>query len=339
MNSQDADQSLFVSTHALGKFGFCQRAGILAFESGKPDDEDDWSGTPRLDYRTSFDVATLLQERRNAEDQFIRTSILTAFGLGILGVIGTRIGLFFVAILSVILLILSRKAYLHAKDYFEFSKRLKRAEKADVARLGDPAAGKRRIDWWGLVKDEEFLSSTPMGKYVDSDLMLSGKPARIATFRGGRIPVILHFGELDAPKPYHQTRLGAYAVLIERGEVGRPVEWGIILNPGTMKGLAIPLSERDKTSAIEILERFQASLREVQVNGTDPLPAPESHCLHCPYGRPRRFRRGVTDTIRDGEAIDARVERGNDNVKYHSACGDRFDWIPPHEAAFEKDLR
>jgi hypothetical protein len=50
------------------------------------------------------------------------------------------------------------------------------------------------------------------------------------------------------------------------------------------------------------------------------------------------YRPGETESKKFGQKLTPRVVTAKDNRGYHSPCGDRFDWIPPHAKAGEKGL-
>jgi len=327
---------LQVNVHALGKYEFCPRAGVLAFESEMPDDQDD-EGTPRLDHLPMFDIDLMNKALKTANEQQLKSGlILLALVMGLL-MFGSFISRSLVWLFVPLLLIIGRKTYLHWSDCRELTRRLGLESAAEASKLGDPSAGVRQINWWGLAKDEEFQAVTPQAKYVDRDLRLAGKPPRLATYRGSRLPVIFYHRELDYPKPYHKIRLAAYALLIERNQRGNSVKWGIILHPSTMKGLAVPISQTDKQEAVDKLHEFRRDLVETR-NGTAPVPPAASACATCPHGRPQKHIPGKTDTLKHGKKIPPRLTRGAGGRSTHSACGDRFDWIPPHNLAIEQGL-
>jgi hypothetical protein len=59
-------------------------------------------------------------------------------------------------------------------------------------------------------------------------------------------------------------------------------------------------------------------------------PLNRNLCHDCPWGEPELLRRG-TVFLRDGNPIDVIPVRGRNKRKYHSHCGDRFRWMPPHK--------
>lgn len=334
-----------INVHALGKFEFCKRAGVIAIESSQSDEEDDWERTPRLDYLPLFAVA-LLDERlkestselKQARWPLLATALVTLL-------IGRFISFTFAMFLIPVVLVLGRKTLLHFHDMREVYRMLRAKRNATESHLEDPNAGVRHIDWWNLMKAEEFSSVVPRGRKVSETLKLTGKPAGIATYRGKRIPVVLHHRELGKAKPYHLVRLAAYAMLIEEDlkDVGAnqkdiEVPWGIILNPRTMTGLAVPITDEARSHTKKRLAEFRTELQQVQ-NGTDPIAPDARFCEECPYGRPQIGPEGMVRKMLDGVKLPGSANRPKNANRYHSPCGDRFKWVPPHQRAIELRLR
>jgi hypothetical protein len=68
------------------------------------------------------------------------------------------------------------------------------------------------------------------------------------------------------------------------------------------------------------------------------LPTRARICHDCQLGRPRVYKKGITDKHLDGQKYPAHRTRGEDRTVYHSICGDRFGWVPPHDRAIAKEL-
>lgn len=84
-----------------------------------------------------------------------------------------------------------------------------------------------------------------------------------------------------------------------------------------------------------------AQLIEAVQTGNPHVNPPQSlsHCKGCQHGRPREYIQGRSETVLNGQPLPPRTAKGNDRKHYHSPCGDRFGWIPPHELAEPKGLR
>jgi hypothetical protein len=328
-----------INVYSLGKYSFCPRAGVIAHESGRLEEDVEPELIPRLDYSLVFDVK-LLNERLDAIKKQVVASAVGSLIVLVLALVAFWLHWGVIDLLLLFLgLVFLRKLYLHGMDLHEPKRRLKLYANAQVSRLGDPSAGPRTISWWGLCKDEHFTSSTPKDKSVCRDLGLAGKAARLGKHAEFVIPVILHHEDIEEAKSYQRVRLAAHAILIEANQVGAKVVWGIVLNPITMRGLAIPLGAQDRNYARQQLEEFRRCLQENN-NGTDPPPPLRSRCTRCPHGRPRRYVRNQTETYSDGVRREPILNHHvTDKQSYHSPCGDRFAWVPPHQEAIDKGFR
>ena len=61
-----------------------------------------------------------------------------------------------------------------------------------------------------------------------------------------------------------------------------------------------------------------------------PAAPPDNRCSGCHCGKPRKHVAGKSDTILNGRATCAGADEGGQR-HYHSTCGDRFKWVPPHD--------
>lgn len=327
-----------INTHALGKFEFCARAGVIAWEMDEAEETDDTARTPRLDYLPRFDVAKMKEEKKKIKEELPYLIAPLVVGALVLWFIGYYYDYSLALFLALGGLPLGRLFYLRFRDYIEIKRRLKREANAKPFSLGAPSHGTQKFKWWDLLNKGDYVANESRSAYVEPELGLSGNPHRIVTHLATRIPVILHGEALNEPKPYHRVRLGAYAFLIESAETIDGVPWGIILEPESMMALAVPLGAAEREKALLRLEQFRAVLDEV-ARGEDPEAPPETFCYGCPYGRPRVYRRGQTDTELRGRTLKPHKAIGEDRRSYHSLCGDRFRETPPHARAIEKGLQ
>jgi hypothetical protein len=123
--------------------------------------------------------------------------------------------------------------------------------------------------------------------------------------------------------------------LIETCE-GRESPAGILLFGNTYYGRTIPNSSPAKAALAGALTAARAILDGNDEPLRDP-PAAEN-CAGCPWGCPRRFRQFVTETEVAGEVLPVFGTVAPDKQLYHSPCGDRFEWVAPHELALRLHL-
>lgn len=336
MVNRNPDGLPIINTHSLGKFAFCHRAGLIALASGEDDDSEASGRTPRLDYLPRFDIAAMVKLKDKLEGEMILVGVPLCLGIVLLVLVGHFYDPWLAAFIGLAALLPARLLYLYLTDYLEIVRRLLQVEDAELLESEvDTSSGFQKFSWWSLLKNKNVLSNDVKAEYRHDELGLCGRPARIISYQGTRIPVIAHQEELDEPKPYQIVRLAAYALLIEHAERVAAVPWGIILEPKSMEAMAVRLGEAEKKNAKALVTVFQQAIGQVAF-GSHPKQPKKSFCRLCPYGRPRLYRAGRSETKQDGERLHPQTNVDRGGRRYHSSCGDRFQWIPPHELAFKK---
>lgn len=336
MENRDPKGLPVINTHSLGKFEFCRRAGLIALASGDRDESDESGRTPRLDYLPRFDIDQMKSLMGKLQDEMIRVGAPLSLGIVVLLLVGHFFDPWLAGFIGLAALLPARLLYLYLSDYREIVRRILLEEDADVMEEEiDVSMGFQKFAWWSLLKEGNALSNDVNVEYRDEELGLCGRPFRIVSYAGTRIPVIVHHEELKSPKPYHRVRLAAYALLIEHAEDIEPVPWGIILEPHSMQAMAVRLGDEDKKHARKLVTNFQQVVGQLAF-GTTPAEPEPSFCERCPYGRPRLYRAGRSDTKLYGKRLRPQISLDRGKRSYHSTCGDRFEWVPPHELAFKK---
>jgi hypothetical protein len=194
-----------------------------------------------------------------------------------------------------------------------------------------------RVRWWDLLK-AGYESVPYLEPLRDEELALAGKPWRVLKKGSLRIPVIrlpadnYHAGRFWV-YVQHRVRLAAYARLLAACEVGE-TPYAVILFGGGYEGVAVPVLPEELVRAK--LEEFRRCLDLEWVGVQTAAPPDPRVCSGCPFGLPR----AVSAADRRDEALGRRlhVVTGPDGRGYHSECGDRFRWTPPHAAAIRKRL-
>lgn len=325
-----------VGVYALTQFVYCPRAGIITAEDSNPD-VDEQPEMRRLDYLPRWGLVEI--ERRLAE--------LFRAGWKWLGVVAgifvaTMIGLLFWPLPS-LLLGISGIAFVtwrlarNFRDMFRLSMLRSEANAALPIEPVLPFAEPQPINWWQLFQ-AGFVSRPYLDKLTDETIRLSGKPWRVLQRGSLRIPVWEYCGEGRTLREKHFVRMTAYCHLIEVC-TGQESPYGIILWPDSFDGVAIPKSAVNSGKLARALIKARRVLKELAAAGNIPDPPPENVCATCRLGKPRCHIPGKTETLIAGTRIPVWPERGADGRNYHSDCGDRFRWVPPHERATEKELR
>ena len=193
--------------------------------------------------------------------------------------------------------------------------------------------GMVEVNWWTLRK-AGFDCLKPADAHRDPGHCLSGRPWRMLT-KGTtlRIPVVRkHRGEREWGRQ-HVVRLAAYCHLIETCE-GADAPFGVLMFADSYDCLILPFSPEAKETLHRALDDAREFLRVYEEGKYLPATPSDNRCSGCHFGRPRRHGEGSA-TVLLGEPIEPRATRGNDEKIYHSHCGDRFRWDPPHKKAVE----
>lgn len=331
----------WVNVRVMAATMFCRRAGVLARELGDDSGEDD-DDAARLDFLPDYELAQIeaaLEETWRSIHLFLRWAVfgvLILVGVGLSGLWGwSLLG----GLPSVFL-------FRWLFDQFRIVSVL--ARRRDIARratarepdLSGPYI--QDFNWWELRK--AGFEVVPVRESLrDDKLRLAGRPWRILQRGSLRIPVFRkHRGERQL-RPQHRVRLAAYGHLIEETE-GLTAPFGVLMFADSYDVLVVRFTDSVRaefqqglTMTRDLLSRFVLS-RFVLSRDDPGRPAAASVCEHCPLGRPVVHRPGQTDTKRGTTILPAFLTRGVDGRNYHSPCGDRFHWIPPHERAREKEL-
>lgn len=324
-----------LGVYALTQFVYCPRAGIITTEQADPDAEEQ-PEMRRLDYLPRWSLAEI--ERRLAE--LFRAGLMW---LGIVGGItaGAMIGLLYWPLPSLLLglsgiALVAWRIAGNVRQGFTLSMLRHEANEALPIEPLLPFSEPEPVNWWQLFQ-AGFVSKPYLDKLSDDSVRLSGKPWRVLQRGTLRIPVWRFCGEGRTVREKHLVRMAALCHLVEVC-TGQESPFGIILWPDSFDGVAIPKSAANLGKVAQALKKARRVLKELASVRTVPDPPPEHVCAHCPLGSPIRHLPGQTDTLIAGTPIPVCRARGDDDWIYHSECGDRFRWLPPHEWAKIKEL-
>ncbi len=328
-----------LSVHALGQYVFCPRSAILAAENG--DDRDADEPPPRLTFLPNFD-----RER-------IEETLSTYIGqLGFLVVCGVcllllmRLGLhagsrwvFYPSLLA--LLGLAYAALVTCVAILDLTLRRRAALRAEA---GEPAPEITRIaavNWWSLLA-AGFAPVNYPRPFQHPELPLEGAPWRVLERGSLRIPVIRSGGSKLGPKrgelyAKHEIRLAAYALLLEAAGHWE-VPYGLLFPVDSPRGLALPITSALRERARRLLIAWDQQFEASQRHGLHPPPPENRHrCGGCQYGQPLPIREPeVARAHKAGRPLVVLRQRRGD--LFHCACGDRFNWMPPHRTTVKRRL-
>jgi len=303
MRAQDGDP--WVSVSLLGEATFCARAGRFQHEQSQEDTGEEEIPPPRRGwFRPPFSVAEIELELGKLRPKVVTLAALTA----LLAVLGFFASILWVGALA--LVIVTARAGL---ALLALGNLLKEA-RAVAGQEPDPGASQPQpVSWWALVQNG-FQALRYEDPLSDESWRVTGKPWRILQRGSTRIPVFRKRNEDERLYRQHFARIAAYAHLLERSE-GATVPYGVILLGSSYRGLTVPIEPPSKKQFHDAL-----LLARTVVKGGPHQPPPHntSLCRSCPWGKPMTNDRGRS---------------------YQSPCGQRYDWVPPHEKALRKGLR
>jgi len=320
-----------VGVHTLTEFIYCPRAGLVSFEQ-QQEDRGEEGPAIYLDYLPQYDLIRMAA----TWDQLFRRLLLGA---------GTMVLLMFVFMLenSFLFLVLLGEIVLIfwvfrlCRDLWKLGNRIRRAEQTQAWQPDPNSTEEQTVNWWQLL-NSGFESKHYIDPLLDPLWSLSGNPWRVLAYQGLRIPVFRYHQYTGKIYPQHRARMAAYCQLIER-TTGMESPYGIILFGNTFQGVSIPNSPPNQQLFQQALIAFRTMLRKLKTDRLVPGPPPPTLCLRCPVGKPIVFRKGHTETYQLQKPLPVTKAKGRGPLLYHSPCGDRFKWLPPHEIAIAKKLK
>jgi hypothetical protein len=323
-----------VGVHVLSQHVFCPRAAILAMETGQDSGEEGQPLGPRLDGCFDYDELRFAEAIRGAWNDVRSWGLLLApaamliLGLWRLwspmaGLIGTLPCFYCLARLW--------EAAMRLIDLIRERAIFNATPPLNVDLTSTQI---QEVNWWSLRK-AGFDCLKPADAFRDPESGLVGKPWRMLV-KGTtlRIPVIRkHRGE-HVWRPQHRVRISAYCRLIETCQGGQ-APFGILLFADSYDCLIIPNTVIEQSQFEEALQNAREFLHIYHQGQAAPMRPFDNRCLGCHFGQPRPFVAGETQTIINGTPIVPLRTEAADRKMYHCPCGDRFNWVPPHEEALE----
>jgi len=330
-----------LGVYVLTEFAFCPRAGLCAFET-KRDERDDSPPLSFFSYDPLFrleDIETALQETFRELTIYSFAAFVTA-AAGLLlsrhvdDLLGLVVGVVGVLWLSVFLVQKSVRAF----------KLLRQRREALAARnrVPDPDSPEPQpIHWWDFLR-AGFKTEERHVELLDHELNFSGTPTRFLVDEDSKtvIPVWRmrhHKGQL-----YRQNfiRMAAYCHLVLRsmgGETKCP--YGVILFGHGFDGVAIPFTPERRDDFLKALDEARLIINRRRNRPKDAAaPASTTLCKSCVYGKPKPYKPNESENVCNGKSLSALPAKTPEEYYFHSLCGDRFDWLPPHDDVKKKDL-
>jgi len=189
----------------------------------------------------------------------------------------------------------------------------------------------QRVNWWELLR-AGFESEVYEQVLEDEELKLAGRPWRVLVRGSLRIPVVKALtperGQSPTPGPQQCARSAAYCRLLAQC-VGGESPFGIVIFGNSYDGWTVPNSPQHQAELTSIVAKARELFESETCDQDAERPISTSVCNGCPHGEPTAVdRRSASE---NGSTI--RGKTGRDGKQYHSPCGDRFGWDPPHRRA------
>jgi len=324
-----------LTVHGLSEFTFCPRAGLCLyeqeFEDGELEAEADLYFLPIHEPRE----LELVLETLMRQFMWILCGGLGAFA----GLVGGGwytgwVGLWLAA--GVALLLTAWALYDRGYWVYTTQRQLEMWQRATPKMPDADSPRIQDVDWRDLIASGATIFHPP-APYEDAARKLGGKPWRVLEYGDLRIPVFKPRRPWKDLYRQHFVRMAAYCHLLETSEGARS-PYGVIVKGDTFDAVTVPNTERTQAMFGEALVAARRTVRDSEeVAKRPPPPLDETICSECHVGRPVRLRSGQR-YLRHGKPMGLKVAEDRRKKEYHSHCGDRFDWLPPHRQALALEL-
>lgn len=333
----------WLGVHVLSQFGFCRRAGLIEHEKNQLDSGGE-ADAPRENIARLFTFRRqyLLIGPMERDLQAGMTGLwrwLGGCGAALLVCLLAGLMRFPLVVLVGVCAAgyCGRRAWYFLSNLLALTRLHRRAIEAPAREPPEHFTDRFDCDWWELQK-AGFAVEKLEEPLRDEALHLSGNPYRVLRRGSEVVPVFLNRRNdgANARRIFgnDRSRMAAYCLLIERA-MGKSSPYGIFLYADDYTCAAVPFDDWARKEFARDLEQARSTVRSKH----DPSP-PEgggNRCKGCPLGFPR----STSTPTRPGDVrlpVLPHPAIGEDGRSYHSECGDRFRWIPPHARAAEKRL-
>ena len=349
----------WLGVHTLSEFAFCPRAGICSHDQSATDDGEELSDRPGFYHLPIF----FIEEMTRCQKELAVTlrigmwfGFILLIGLVIAGVFLHPI--FFIA--AMFCGVISLIGFItQTVRIAEVSRVMQEWDKANSEVPDVDIAKPTKIHWPNFIV-AGYKPENLQHAMEEDNWKLRGKPWRMLRYGKLAIPVFLrnvteksaaNQGDSETPYlyPQHYVRIAAYCHLIEKSE-GLRVPYGIVLTRGSLTGVAIPNTQPNQETLIDAVADARRTMRDVGNNPQECPSADPRHCVGCPYGNPdttdvrfpcRKSNKDQNPNVLKPYFVSSRYKDKEGEWherRFHSHCGDRFVWLPPHDNAAKLKL-
>lgn len=314
----------WVSVHAIAEYEFCPRAGLLAYENKRANDDE----PPAFDILPRFELAAIEKALGERRKEFFRW----LWGFLSLAICGPIAGKFQQpAILVLVGVGMAFVTYRILRIAWDIVVLLNLRHQALTGRCREPdpySEDMQAVNWFGLL-NLGFESIRLQEALRDPDWRFDGKPWRILRKGSLSIPVFRTRSPQEAPHDQQIVKVMAYCRL---SQINFPAEcpYGIILTGEDYSGFAVPNHPRFRKRFHNSLVALRQLALASDHQSEGDVAYDERGCVACPLGAPRLVALGLR-VQRFGAPVMVRPVGSSEGKDYHCDCGDRFRWKPPHE--------
>ncbi len=325
-----------LSVHALSEFAFCPRAGLCLYEQN--DDYEEREGGVDVSYLPILEQADLEQMLKSYSTEFWGWLLAGGTGAVVCGVIALlseySVFWFGAAIIALVALVAAidrlRWAWQASEYLASWNAAQPRMPDADSPQVED-------MSWCDLRASGFAIHDVPAA-YSYEPWAFGGRPWKLLEYGDLRIPVFKYPRQWKGLYPKHFVRMTAYCALLEKCTDYRS-PYGVIVRHKSLTATIVPKTQRSEDAFGGALQRAREHIKAAkEMDVFPPVPGRGEICSDCPWGRPEIYRRGRV-FLRDEIPIDPKPIRGPRRRRFHSHCGDRFRWLPPHKAVERLELK
>lgn len=350
----------WIGVHTLSEFAFCPRAGICSHDNAGSDDGEEFFDRPGFYHLPIF----FDNELRLRQGELLSSlKIGMAFGLAL--VVASSVAGFTLHPIFYIAAMVAGVASLVA--LVTIDARIKKisdllADWQDAnSELPSAEITEPTVVHWPNFFVAKYRCEQTQDVLDNDEWRLRGKPWRILRHGKLVIPVFLrnvmegtagNSQNTDAPPLFNQhfVRIAAYCHLLE-SSTGLRAPYGVILTRGELTGVAIPNARETRERLEYMLGEARRTMRDLADQPNMYPPKDEDKCVLCPHGRPAKLQvrfpcRKTGENAKPGElGIHTASAWPKDRKKrqsprrFHSHCGDRFVWLPPHKFSIVMELK
>ena len=333
--SGNARESLGV--HVLSEHVYCPRAAVLAWESGEDQGDEEPNLGPRLDSFVDYDEHKFTEELHLAWGRFRFWAALMAPAALVVCVAWWFRSVPAIVVVSLPMLYCGAMLWDVLMRICELVREQAVFNAAKSVTVDLEPTKDYEINWWSLRK-AGFDCQKPANSLNLFEERLRGKPWRmLIKDTKCRIPVVRkHKGDRTIQRQ-HIVRIAAYCRLIKAREKG-DAPFGVIMFAGSYDCVVIPNTALEQSLLDQKLPEAREFLDQYADSEEWPPPPQDNRCVRCHLGKPFRYVAGKTDTKLGDKQLPPFLTNAKDNWPYHCVCGDRFQWVPPHEKAVRLEI-